>query len=103
MFTGSDTNARVIVNVTCSTSHPDIGTAWLVNDEAGNTSDVVHSARNTYMFDIELADFGDMDKLVYPCVAYDPDSNKHVILSSVGIRFNRLFGKCTLCEQYCVP
>ena len=92
---------RVIVNVTCTTSQPDIGTAWLVNDESGNSSEVVYSVSNTYRFYITLADFGDMDRLAYQCVAYDPDRSERVIISSVTIWFNRLFGKYTQCEQYC--
>ena len=99
VYTSSRFTERVIVNVTCTTSQPDIGTAWLVNDESGNSSEVVYSVSNTYRFYITLADFGDMDRLVYQCVAYDPDRSGRVIISSVRIRFNRLFGKYTQCEQ----
>ena len=96
------TNGKIVVNVTCTTDHPEIGTAWLVNDDAGNGTGVVYSVSNTYTFRIALADFGDIDKLVYPCVAYDPDSTERVILSNANVEFRRLFGKYTLWETVCL-
>ena len=80
------------MNITCTTDHPDIGTAWLVNDDAGNKTDVVYSTRNTYTFRITIADFGNADKFAYQCVAYEPDSER-VILSNATVEFRPLFGE----------
>ena len=73
-----DPDKSITITLTCTTSHPDVGTVWLVNG-TNTTSEAVHLVNNTLVLNITSEDVDDLEEI--ECVVYDPDVTKPVIIS----------------------
>ena len=65
-----DPDMNVTITLTCTTSHPDVGTVWLVNG-TNITSEPVHSVNNTLLFNVTSEELDDLEDI--ECAVYDPD------------------------------